>query len=165
YDADPADRDRVCAALFCEVGGDEARLAAELYLSWDDARALQRAGFELGGHTRNHVILSRLGAADARAEVEGCRADIERELGKGTATTFAYPFGRRWDYTDETRAIVREAGFPVAVNTHAGVVGARTDPTQLERVPVDDTTPVHLLVAEACGGFELLRKLGVDLSE
>jgi hypothetical protein len=30
---------------------------------------------------------------------------------------------------------------------------------------VVEGTGMHLLVAEACGGFDLLRRLGLDLSE
>lgn len=165
YDADPTDRDRVVDAIFAESGGDEAALCAALYMTWDDARALSAAGIELGGHTVNHVILSRLDRDGARAEIEGCRASLERELGPQHARTFAYPFGRRWDYSDETREVTREAGFELAVNTHAGTNGPDSDRLQLRRLPVDDTTPMHLLVAEACGGFELLRRFGIDLSE
>ncbi|QDU67388.1 polysaccharide deacetylase family protein [Engelhardtia mirabilis] len=165
YEADPVDRDRVIDQIFAGAGGDQAALCASLYMSWDDARALAAAGIELGGHTVNHVILSRLDREGARAEIDGCRASLARELGGGGTRTFAYPFGRRWDYNDETSAVTREVGFDLAVNTHAGTNGPGTDRMQLRRLPVDDTTPMHLLVAEACGGFDLLRRFGVDLSE
>ena len=101
----------------------------------------------------------------AGAEIDGCRASIERELGAEHTRTFAYPFGRRWDYTDETLGVTREAGFELGVNTHAGTNGPDADRLQLKRLPVDDTTPMHLLVAETCGGFDLLRRVGLDLSE
>jgi peptidoglycan/xylan/chitin deacetylase (PgdA/CDA1 family) len=171
YDADPQDRDAVIDQIFREQGGDEPALCRSLYMTWEDARALRDAGFELGGHTVNHVILSRLARGAAEAEIRGCREALERELGPGSARTFAYPFGRRWDYSEESRELAREAGFELAVNTHAGVNvaerpgGPLAGAYELKRLPIDDRTPRHLLAAEVCGGFELLRRFGLDLSE
>jgi hypothetical protein len=36
---------------------------------------------------------------------------------------------------------------------------------ELARWMVDEQTPLHWLVAEACGGFALLRRLGIELAE
>jgi peptidoglycan/xylan/chitin deacetylase (PgdA/CDA1 family) len=164
YEVPPDERDRAIDLVFAELGGDERALCDELYMGWDDARRLRDAGFELGGHTVHHEILARLDDACARAEVTGVRAALERELGP-TDATFAYPFGRRWDYDERSRAAVREAGFSHAVTTHAGTNDARTEPTELKRLMIDQDAELHLLAAEACGGFDLLRRLGLDLSE
>ena len=165
YDADPTDRDRVIDEVFCERGGDERALCEELYMDWDAARALRDGGVELGGHTVNHPILSRLDEAGAREEIGACRERMVAELGPGAGRTFAYPFGRRWDYGREAMTAARAAGFDLAVNTHAGTNGPDADPMQLLRLPIDDHTPMHLLVTQACGGFELLRRFGLDLRE
>lgn len=168
YDADEADRDRVLQELFAERGGVEADLCAALYMTWEDARALRDAGVELGGHTVRHEILGRLDPARQAEEIDGCRASLERELGRpgpGQEWVFAYPFGRRWDYDGASMAAARAAGFSAAVNTHAGTNDAASDPYQLRRLPIDDSSALHLLVAEACGGFDLLRRVGLDLSE
>ncbi len=164
YDAEEADRDRVLDALFRDAGGDEAALCEALYLSWDDARALRDAGVELGGHTVRHEILSRLDAGRQAQEIEGCAAAMERELG-ARGGVFAYPFGRRWDYDEASVRAAKEAGFAAAVNTHAGTNDGRTEPFELKRLPIDDRAELPLLVAEACGGFDLLRRFGLDLSE
>lgn len=165
YEADVEDRDRVFGQIFLEAGGDEEALRSELYLSWDDVRELHRAGMEMGGHTIHHTILSRLSAAEQTREIEGSKQAIERVLGQGTATTFAYPFGRRWDYDRDSVGITQKAGYRIAVNTHAGTVGRDSKPYELKRLPVDDKSQLHLLVAETCGGFDLLRRIGLDLSE
>jgi len=78
---------------------------------------------------------------------------------------FAYPFGRRWDFDEASVAAVRAAGFDWAVTTHAGTNDADTDPWRLRRLMIDADVKPHLLVAEACGGFDLLRRAGLDLSE
>lgn len=165
YDTDPEDRDRVIDELFVEAGGDEAALCRALYMDWDDARALRDGGVELGGHTVNHVILSRLDLDGARVEIGHCRERMVTELGEGAGRTFAYPFGRRWDYHADAKRAVRDSGFELAVNTHAGTNGRGADELELRRLPVDDATSLHLLVAEACGGFDLLRRVGIELGE
>lgn len=164
YGVEPAARTRVVDQLFREAGGDERVLCDELYLTWDEARELARRGVELGGHTVSHDILSRLGADGARAEIAGCRAALERGLG-APVESFAYPFGRRWDYDADAKAAARAAGFASATNTHAGTNARTSDPYELKRLMIDEDARVHVIATEACGGFDLLRRLGVDLSE
>jgi len=165
YEADLHDRDRVVHHIFIERGGDEEALRRTLYLSWEDVRAMHAAGIEFGGHTIHHTILSRLDQGEQQGEIEGSRNAIERELGAGAATVFAYPFGRRWDYDKRSIEATKAAGYRIAVNTHAGTVDRGAPPFELKRLPVDDNSRLHLLVAEACGGFDLLRRFGIDLSE
>lgn len=165
YDVPHADRDATLDELFEGAGGDERALCDRLYLDWKDVHALAGAGVELGGHTRTHAILSRLEPQEARAEVEGGREALVGALGESAGRSFAYPFGRRWDYDETAARAVEASGFACAVTTHAGVNLRSTDRLRLRRWMIDETTPVHVLVAEACGGFELLRRLGLDLSE
>lgn len=165
YEAEVADRDATLDALFLDLGGDERGLASELLMDWDLACEMQAAGFEMGCHSRDHAVLSRLDAAGARQQIEEARSLLEQRLGAGRITTFAYPFGRRWDYSQETRQIVREAGFTGAVNTHSGTVHPDSERTELARIMIDEDAKLHLIATEACGGFDLLRRLGLNLSE
>jgi peptidoglycan/xylan/chitin deacetylase (PgdA/CDA1 family) len=165
YDAVVADRELVLDQIFTELGGDEQALCDELYMTWDEARELAAAGVELGGHTVTHPILSRLPRAEAEREVGEGAAALRRVLGDAVVTTFAYPWGRRWDFDADSQRAVRLAGFDAAVTMHPGVNLAGGDPYTCARVAIDDGAELHLLVAEACGGFELLRRVGVNLSE
>jgi hypothetical protein len=164
YDVDPREREAALDALFGELGGDERALCDALYMTWDEARELAAAGFELGGHTVSHAILSRIEGDEVERELQGCAASLERGLGRASRV-FAYPFGRRWDYDAASVERARAAGFDVAVNTHAGANEAGADRMQLARLSIDDGAALHLLAAEACGGFDLVRRLGVNLSE
>jgi peptidoglycan/xylan/chitin deacetylase (PgdA/CDA1 family) len=83
----------------------------------------------------------------------------------GSTPSFAYPWGRRWDYNKDTAAIVSKSGFENAVTMHAGVNLPDSRATELKRLAIADDARLHLLATEACGGFELLRKFGVNLSE
>lgn len=165
YEAPVEDRDRTTDRVFLEAGGDEAALCDQLYMTWDDARALQAAGVELGGHTVHHAILSRCDQSEALSEVRGCADSMRRELPGWEPETFAYPFGRRWDYDEASVEATRQAGWQRGVNTHAGTNGPGAEEMELRRIPIDDSSRMHLLVTEACGGFDLLRRFGLDLSE
>jgi peptidoglycan/xylan/chitin deacetylase (PgdA/CDA1 family) len=164
YDADPAERDRVLDAVFADLGGDERALADELYMTWDEARELQQLGVELGGHTISHHILSKLTPEQQQREIAGGAEAMRRELGRAIPT-FAYPWGRRWDFDAHSVAAAKASGFRCAVTMHAGTNRPKSERFALARVAIDDSAQLHLLVAEACGGFELLRKFGLDLSE
>lgn len=164
YETDPHDRDRVVDLVFAEQGGDEARLADLLYVTWEEARAMQAAGIELGGHTVSHAILSKLAPDEAEREIREGRESLERNLGR-EIQTFAYPWGRRWDFDEAAERAVTRAGFQTAVTMHAGTNRPDTPPTRLHRLAIDENAKLHLLVAEACGGFALAAKLRLKLSE
>ena len=164
YEAPAGERNRAIDALFAALGGDERRLCDELYMTWDDARALVKSGVEIGGHTVSHEILSRLDRPAAEREIAGSRDALKRALEIDSAS-FAYPFGRRWDFSGDVEEAVRASGFANAATTHAGTNGSTTNPYELKRIMIDEDADVELIAAEACGGFELLRKIGIDLSE
>jgi peptidoglycan/xylan/chitin deacetylase (PgdA/CDA1 family) len=154
----------VIDAIFTEQGGDERELCDRLYVTWDEAREMQSGGVELGGHTVSHAILSKLEPAEAAREIRAGRESMQRALGREVAT-FAYPWGRRWDFDEAAEAAVTSSGFKSAVTMHAGTNSSATSRTRLHRLAIDQNAKLHLLVAEACGGFDLLRKVGLDLSE
>lgn len=164
YEAEPRERDRTIDALFDAAGGDERALCDELYLDREGARKLRAGGIEIGGHTVSHHVLATLPAAEQEREVAEGRRVLEQELGT-ELRTFAYPFGRDWDYDANSLAAVRTAGFRAAVTTHPGTNSSSTDPLRLKRWMIDDQAELHLIATEACGGFDLLRRLGLDLSE
>jgi len=164
YEGDPAERDAAIDRVFAELGGDERALCDALYMTWDHARALRDAGVELGGHTVSHAILSRLPPEQQAREIADGRAALARELGTEPAT-FAYPFGRHWDFDQAARESVKRAGFRTAVTMHAGVNQRGADDTAFHRLALADGVKLHLLAAEACGGFALARRCGLNLSE
>jgi len=110
--------------------------APRLMLDWDDVRELARRypRFEIGGHTRDHLDLTRH-RGEARAQIEDCRADLRRELAHLVPVEprhFSYPYGR-WDA--ETRQAVIDAGWRSAVAADArGHVGPATDRYAMPRV-------------------------------
>lgn len=163
YDSPPMARNAAIDAVFSGLGGDERALCEELYMTWADVRALVANGIEIGGHTASHEVLSRLDAAGAEREVREGREAIRRRLDV-ESRSFAYPFGRRWDYDRRSKEAVRKAGFENAATTHGGTNRRGGDAYELKRVMIDEDAELHLVAAEACGGFDLLRVVGLDLS-
>ncbi len=109
-----------------------ARKAPRLMLDWDEVRRLLRRypRFEIGGHTRDHLDLTRH-PGEARAQIEGCVEDLRRDLGV-EARHFSYPYGR---WCAETRRAVIAAGWRSAVATGAARrIGAASDRYAMPRV-------------------------------
>jgi peptidoglycan/xylan/chitin deacetylase (PgdA/CDA1 family) len=87
--------------------------AGSRLLDWDEIRALDAAGIDIGGHSVNHAVLANLPLAEARREVAGCRDQIAERLGR-PPRHFAYPNGY---HTPRVRRLVAEEGFEAAVTT------------------------------------------------
>jgi len=66
--------------------------------------------FEIGAHTLTHPHLDRLDAAAARWEISGSKERLELIVGE-PLRSFCYPYGH---YNEETKRLVREAGFSSA---------------------------------------------------
>lgn len=90
--------------------------------------------FEVGAHSVTHASLSTQPVAFQRHEIQQSKASLDKLLGN-PVTSFSYPYG---DYTTETVALVKEAGFSCACSTKAGVVSSKTDSFQLPRLEVLD---------------------------
>jgi len=114
----------------------------------EEVRSLSEGGLiTIGSHTVTHTVLSALTSAEQREELEQSRVALEEILEK-PVSAFAYPFGGKSDYTEETMRLLRETGYDCACSNFPGVVRARTDRYQLPRIGVKD-----------CDGDELARLL------
>ena len=91
----------------------------------------------VGGHTRSHPVLSARTTAEQRFEILEDHDALSGMCGR-PPESFSYPFGGFDDYTDETIAIVREAGYTHACANHPGVVKPWIDPYRIPRNLVRD---------------------------
>jgi peptidoglycan/xylan/chitin deacetylase (PgdA/CDA1 family) len=98
-------------------------------MTWDEVRALDAAGIDVGGHTVNHTVLANLSLSEARREIVGCRDALAEALGKAPRH-FAYPNGY---HTPAVRRAVAEAGFEAAVTTEDVENVRGGDPHRLSR--------------------------------
>lgn len=108
----------------------------KLMMNWDQIRELYSNGIEFGGHTINHPILSRISLDQARMEIEGSKADIERELGQ-TIFSFAYPNGKLADLNPDLENLVAQAGYLAAftlLNGPSSLREVKRNPYTIRRV-------------------------------
>ena len=92
---------------------------------------------EIGSHTVDHPLLATLPLVSQQDEISQSKNHLEKILGQ-SIVSFAYPFGGRSHYTEQTVATVRDAGFKWACSNFAGVVRPGTDRWQLPRFLVRD---------------------------
>lgn len=80
-------------------------------MTQDEVARLAATGFiEIGAHTVSHPVLSSLPAQEQQREIVKSKRDLETITGKAVKL-FAYPNGFPADYTAQTVAICRAAGF------------------------------------------------------
>lgn len=118
-----------------------APLPVDLMLTSEQVCELQHNGMEIGAHTVNHPILSKVDPTHAQREI----IDSKRALEAITARPvklFAYPNGKPGvDYTSSHVDMVRSAGFEAAVSTSWGVALPKTDRYELPRFTPWDKAP------------------------
>jgi peptidoglycan/xylan/chitin deacetylase (PgdA/CDA1 family) len=89
------------------------RLGEKSALAPADLRMLASAGFEVGGHTVSHAILTELGPTELTSEITRCKQKLESIMGRGVET-FCYPRGR---FNEEVIDVVKRAGYRGARTT------------------------------------------------
>ena len=105
----------------------------DLMMTSSQVKAMRRAGMQIGAHTVSHPILASLDAATARQEILGSKETLESLLGERIGL-FAYPNGKPGaDYSLETVALARAAGFDAALSTAWGAAEITSDPFQIPR--------------------------------
>jgi peptidoglycan/xylan/chitin deacetylase (PgdA/CDA1 family) len=73
-------------------------------------KELLLAGMTVGGHGRSHTDLTKLPFEQARAEIAGCKEDLQQALGV-PVQFFAYPGGA---FNREIVRLTHEAGYTAA---------------------------------------------------
>lgn len=103
-----------------------------LMLSWEEVREMRNDGLCFGSHTISHPVLSKLSPERSREEVEKSKQIIEERLGT-CIQTFAYPNGKEDDFNDETKNLLRDAGYTCALTTKFGTNECGQDLFELRR--------------------------------
>jgi peptidoglycan/xylan/chitin deacetylase (PgdA/CDA1 family)/folate-dependent phosphoribosylglycinamide formyltransferase PurN len=101
-------------------------------MTWEQVRALQQMGFDVGSHGWSHLNLGRCSLDEAQREVRQSREELDRKL-EAPVRFFAYPFGGRDDITPAARREILAAGFTVVASAFGGVNVDRVDPHDVLR--------------------------------
>jgi peptidoglycan/xylan/chitin deacetylase (PgdA/CDA1 family) len=126
--------DGLCEAFGIEWSPEiEAQHAENLVMSWDQVRALTRAGMDVESHTRWHRVLQTLSDEELRSELTGSREELEAQLGR-PVRAIAYPVGRRVAHVQRIRDAVNAAGYRLGVSNASGA-------TRIWPKPMSDMIP------------------------
>lgn len=142
------------AAIFLITGfiGSDDR-----YMTWDQAREMQKDGFVFGSHSVTHRPLTKLTPDQIRQELVESRTEMERQLGR-KPRYFAYPTGT---YSLAIEDLVRETGYRGAFTVRYGQVGIESDPYAMERIPIFKGPNTLRSFVIRLTGAPLLERLGI----
>ncbi len=103
-------------------------------MTWDEVRALNRAGHTVGSHTLTHPNMAQIQLELAKVEFAESRLRLEEELGK-PVLHFSYPCpALEPHWTDHTVGLSRKLGYLTAVTTNGGLVRQGDNALALPRI-------------------------------
>lgn len=127
----------------------------DLMLTQEMVRNLSNEGVEIGAHTVNHPILTRLDDESADYEINACKKHLEEITGK-PVLFFAYPNGKFGiDFDHRHMQMARDAGYSHAFTTSTGAATRKNGHYQIPRSRPWDKTPFFY-------ALRLLRWLGSE---
>jgi len=109
-------------------------------LSWDEIRRMSRHCVTFGAHTVTHPVLGTLSVSRLHEEIFGSKTTIEDRL-QMPVWHFAYPFGKRGDFTPHVKGVVQAASFRTAVTTIPGFNRPEHDALELRRLSIAEHDP------------------------
>jgi peptidoglycan/xylan/chitin deacetylase (PgdA/CDA1 family) len=119
--------------------------------SWEQIRLMDASGvLRFEPHSKTHPDLRRLDDAEAREEITGSKAELERQIGRKTHA-FCYPSGF---FASREREMVRESELRYGVTCEPGLNTASTDPYVIHRVQVEPTDNLRAFKAKVAGSHD-----------
>jgi len=105
------------------------------HLTWNEVREMQKAGMEIGSHTKTHPFLDDIKDETLlRKEISGSKEILEESLGT-PIRSFAYPFG---EHESESLKEVENAGYKVARTLRKGTLQKESERYQMPAFLVTD---------------------------
>ncbi|MDQ3370003.1 MAG: polysaccharide deacetylase family protein [Myxococcota bacterium] len=155
------DVDRFLDGLFDSFGVEwsrdiESMHADAMIMTWDQVRALARAGMDVESHGRRHRVLQTLDDETLDDELAGSRVELEAQLGR-LVRAVAYPVGRRIARQARIRDAIASAGYRIGLTNASGVNrvwplamrGVMTlDPFDVRRLSTDRTMSDAMFLAQ-----------------
>jgi len=126
-------------------------------LDWNQVRKMRDAGMVFGAHTTGHQRLSELEDTDSREAIEKSVGTIRDELGPETVA-FAYPYGRKADFSQREEEFLRETGVHYAFTTVYGAASRDTPRLSIPRINIDPSDTFKTFRAKVHGAFDFLGK-------
>ncbi len=106
-------------------------------------------GIEIGGHTQQHLDLSKCSKEELVREIKGCKDDVEQLINK-KVISFAYPFG---GVNENVKRITQKAGYQYAVSTNTGPKEFGKDNFQIRRIEITPKTTLMSFKNKVSGHY------------
>lgn len=129
-------RKEYCAHIERHVALPDEELAGRM-LTWEQVRAMSRAGIDFGSHSMTHPVVSQLNPEEMIHEVADSKKLLEERLGK-PIRHFAFPFGKQADCSSTACQVLASCGYRSAATTIDGFNSAGQDLYGLHRVSFGD---------------------------
>ena len=131
----PKERDRLLKMIYSQLNcmPESDDLTDYKFLSWKDIRSMDSHLISIGCHTVNHAILTAISFDEAEKEIKKSKDIIEKNLNM-KCDLFAYPNGRKNDFSSNTKLILKKKGFEGAVTTISSANKFNTDIFELRRI-------------------------------
>lgn len=104
----------------------------ELFMNWEQAQEMDRAGMEIAGHTVSHEDLTTVDGAELERQLTVSKARIEEKLGH-PITALAYPYGA---HDSRVVAAAGAAGYRTAVILCCGFKQSADEMLVLPRIRI-----------------------------
>lgn len=135
----------------------------ERYLTSDELRGLADTNLvSVGSHAHSHRSLGLLPLDQAREELIRSREQLQQMIGREVAS-FAYPFGTRTDFNDQTDRLAFEAGYSVVFNSMHGAIRQGMHGISLPRVKVEGGEPTFMFPMIVRGRMDAWRAVDSNL--
>ncbi|WOI38746.1 polysaccharide deacetylase family protein [Alteromonas sp. CI.11.F.A3] len=106
------------------------------FMHWEHLSSLLDEGMEIGAHSHNHDILTKLTDQELFYELSHSKALLEEKLAC-SVTAFSYPVGNKSTYNEKVIEGLRNTGYQIAFNFLPGVnASPAATPYDLHRFPV-----------------------------
>ena len=135
-DVDENVRRRIISELEFQVG--RSNPPERVTLTWNEVKMLKMESLlSFGCHTHTHRSLKTISLKEVEEEASICRDKIESLTGR-LCSLFSYPIGKRRDFDQSIKELLKRLGFEAACTTIPGVISRNADLYELRRISVPD---------------------------
>jgi peptidoglycan/xylan/chitin deacetylase (PgdA/CDA1 family) len=148
------------AVLFVSAGligkNDPCGKYINSYLTEKELKALAEGGVAIGSHAFSHKSLGAMGVNEATEEIRRSKEILERIV-DFPIKAFAYPYGTKADYNQQTKDILYTEGFTSVFTSQHGSVMQGTDMLELPRIKTEAGEPMSMFHMQCDGGMDVWR--------
>ncbi len=122
-------------------------------------KELYNLGFEIGGHSHSHRLLSKLDNNELSQDIRMCKSILENIIGS-PVTSFAYPYGLKNSYSKLTRELIVENEFKFICTQNNTLNDKRkNDYFEIPRIGIDGRDSFNIVLKKMKGKCVLLNNL------